>query len=40
MKKQKQNLRDINPKEHQGEHSHDDGHDHDHGDGSSFKIYL
>jgi Cd2+/Zn2+-exporting ATPase len=40
MKKQKQNLRDINPKEHQGEHSHDDGHDHDHGDGSSFKTYI
>ncbi|WP_299214304.1 heavy metal translocating P-type ATPase [uncultured Dokdonia sp.] len=40
MKKRKQNLRDIDPKEHQGEHSHDDGHDHDHGDGSSFKTYI
>ncbi|WP_341200448.1 heavy metal translocating P-type ATPase [Croceibacter atlanticus] len=40
MKKKKVNLRDINPKEHQGEHSHDDGHNHDHGDGSAFKTYI
>ncbi len=40
MKKKKLQLRDINPKEHQGEHSHDDGHDHEHGDGSAFKTYI
>ncbi|MFC4691334.1 heavy metal translocating P-type ATPase [Dokdonia genika] len=40
MKKKKVNLRDIDPKEHQGEHSHDDGHNHDHGDGSAFKTYI
>lgn len=40
MKKKKVNLRDIDPKEHKGEHSHDDGHNHDHGDGSAFKTYL
>ena len=28
MKKKKVNLRDLEPKEHQGEHSHDDGHNH------------
>ncbi|MCF4100090.1 MULTISPECIES: heavy metal translocating P-type ATPase [Flavobacteriaceae] len=40
MKKKKVNLRDIDPKEHQGEHSHDDGHNHDHGDGSAFKTFI
>ena len=40
MKKKKINLRDLDPKKHKGEHTHDDGHDHDHGDGSSFKTYL
>ncbi len=40
MKKKKVNLRDLDPKEHQGEHSHDDGHSHDHGDSSSFRTYL
>ncbi len=40
MKKKKVNLRDIDPKEHQGEHSHDDGHNHNHGDGSTFKTYI
>ncbi|MDT0651177.1 MULTISPECIES: heavy metal translocating P-type ATPase [Autumnicola] len=40
MKKKKVNLRDLEPKEAQGEHSHDDGHNHDHGDGSSFKTYI
>ncbi|MFS4416018.1 heavy metal translocating P-type ATPase [Maribacter sp. 2307ULW6-5] len=40
MKKKKVNLRDLDPKKHQGEHSHDDGHNHDHGNGSDFKTYL
>ncbi|SFD23835.1 heavy metal translocating P-type ATPase [Algibacter pectinivorans] len=40
MRKKKINLGDLKPKEHQGEHSHDDGHDHDHGDGSAFKTYI
>ena len=39
MIKKKQNLRDIDLKEHTGEHSHDDGHAH--GDEpSTFKTYL
>ncbi|WP_289039297.1 heavy metal translocating P-type ATPase [uncultured Zobellia sp.] len=40
MKKKKVNLRDLDLKEHQGEHNHDDGHNHDHGNGSDFKTYL
>lgn len=40
MKKKKINLRDLDPKQHKGEHSDDDGHNHDNGDGSSFKTYL
>lgn len=41
MKKKKVNLRDLNPKEHQGEHSHDDGHSHSSPEEvSNFKTYL
>ncbi|WP_088340311.1 heavy metal translocating P-type ATPase [Robiginitalea sediminis] len=41
MKKKKVNLRDLNPKEHQGEHSHDDGHNHSSPEeASNFKTYL
>ncbi|HDZ14348.1 MAG TPA: cadmium-translocating P-type ATPase, partial [Pricia sp.] len=41
MSKKKVNLRDIDTKEHSGEHSHDDGHNH--GDAaavSNFRTYL
>jgi len=41
MKKKKINLRDLEPKEHQGEHSHDDGHNHSSPDEvSNLKTYL
>ncbi|MGB3591549.1 MAG: heavy metal translocating P-type ATPase [Nonlabens sp.] len=41
MKKKKINLRDIDPKEHKGEHSHDDGHNHSSPDEvSNLKTYL
>tara|TARA_R110000744_G_scaffold181413_1_gene300562 strand:+ start:10657 stop:12624 length:1968 start_codon:yes stop_codon:yes gene_type:complete len=41
MKKKKVNLRDLDPKEHQGEHSHDDGHNHSSPEeASNFKTYL
>lgn len=41
MKKKKVNLRDLDPKEHQGEHSHNDGHNHSsHEEASNFKTYL
>ena len=41
MKKKKVNLRDIEIKEHSGDHSHDDGHtDNSPEQVSSFKIYL
>ncbi|MDR5591874.1 heavy metal translocating P-type ATPase [Christiangramia sp. SM2212] len=41
MKKKKVNLRDLEPKEHQGEHSHDDGHNHSSPeDISNFRTYL
>lgn len=41
MKKKKVNLRDLDPKEHQGEHSHDDGHNHSSAaEVSNFKTYL
>ncbi|WP_298350551.1 heavy metal translocating P-type ATPase [uncultured Dokdonia sp.] len=41
MKKKKINLRDLEPKEHQGEHSHDDGHNHSSPeDVSNFRTYL
>lgn len=41
MKKKKVNLRDLDPKEHQGEHSHDDGHNHSSPEKTSnFKTYL
>ncbi|MFC4220076.1 heavy metal translocating P-type ATPase [Flagellimonas marina] len=41
MKKKKVNLRDIDPKEHQGEHSHDDGHNHSSPEkASNFRTYL
>jgi len=41
MKKKKVNLRDLEPKEHQGEHSHDDGHNHSSPeDVSNFRTYL
>ena len=41
MKKKKVNLRDLNPKEHQGEHSHDDGHSHSSPEEvSNFRTYL
>ncbi|MDC7994103.1 heavy metal translocating P-type ATPase [Altibacter sp. HG106] len=41
MKKKKVNLRDLEPKEHQGEHSHDDGHNHSSPEQlSNFRTYL
>jgi len=41
MKKKKVNLRDLEPKEHQGEHSHDDGHNHSSPEEvSKFRTYL
>ncbi|SHI21799.1 heavy metal translocating P-type ATPase [Leeuwenhoekiella palythoae] len=41
MKKKKVNLRDIDPKEHKGEHSHDDGHNHSSQEElSNFRTYL
>jgi len=41
MKKKKLNLRDLNIKEHSGEHNHDDGHSHANPeDLSNFKTYL
>ena len=41
MKKKKVNLRDLNPKEHQGGHSHDDRHNHSNPEEvSNFKTYL
>ncbi|WP_027392791.1 heavy metal translocating P-type ATPase [Aquimarina latercula] len=41
MKKKKVNVRDIDPKEHQGEHSHDDGHNHSSPEElSNFRTYL
>lgn len=41
MKKKKVNLRDLDPKNHEGEHSHDDGHNHSSPDEvSNFKTYL
>jgi len=41
MKKKKINLRDLEPKEHQGEHSHDDGHNHSSPEEiSNFRTYL
>lgn len=41
MKKKKVNLRDIDPKEHKGEHSHDDGHNHSSPEElSNFRTYL
>ncbi|ARN70643.1 cadmium-translocating P-type ATPase [Nonlabens tegetincola] len=41
MKKKKVNLRDLNPKEHRGEHSHDDGHSHSSPEEvSNFRTYL
>ncbi|BAO56110.1 heavy metal translocating P-type ATPase [Nonlabens marinus] len=41
MKKQKLDLKDIDPKEHKGEHSHNDGHNHSSPEQlSNFKTYL
>ena len=41
MKKKKLNLRDLNTKEHSGEHNHDDGHSHANPEElSNFKTYL
>ncbi|MBU3026090.1 heavy metal translocating P-type ATPase [Zobellia galactanivorans] len=41
MKKKKINLRDIDTKEHSGEHSHDDGHNHSSPEEiSNFKTYI
>ncbi|MBU2995403.1 cadmium-translocating P-type ATPase [Cellulophaga baltica] len=41
MKKKKVNLRDLEPKEHQGEHSHDDGHNHSSPEEvSNFRTYI
>lgn len=41
MKKKKVNLRDLEPKEHQGEHNHDDGHNHTSPEeASNFRTYL
>jgi Cd2+/Zn2+-exporting ATPase len=41
MKKKKVNLRDLDPKEHQGEHSHDDGHNHSSPEEvSNLRTYL
>lgn len=41
MKKKKVNLRDLAPKEHQGDHSHDDGHNHSSPEEvSNLRTYL
>ncbi|MAK38222.1 MAG: cadmium-translocating P-type ATPase [Flavobacteriaceae bacterium] len=41
MKKKKVNLRDLEAKEHQGEHRHDDGHNHSSPEEiSNFRTYL
>ncbi|TBN05359.1 cadmium-translocating P-type ATPase [Hyunsoonleella flava] len=41
MKKKKVNLRDLDPKEHKGEHSHDEGHNHSSPEElSNFRTYL
>ncbi|HET8804272.1 MAG TPA: hypothetical protein VFM72_06800, partial [Aequorivita sp.] len=41
MKKQKRNLRDLHPKEHQGEHSDSDGHNHSNPEKlGNFRTYL
>ena len=41
MKKKKIHLRDLDPKEHQGAHSHDDGHNHGGAEkASNFRTYL
>ena len=41
MKKQKRNLRDLDPKEHQGKHSDSDGHNHSNPEKlGNFKTYL
>ena len=41
MRKKKINLRDLDPNEHQGEHSHDDGHNHNSPEEvSNFRTYL
>ena len=41
MKKKKVNLRDLDPKEHQGGHNHDDGHNHSSPEeASNFRTYL
>ena len=41
MKKKKVNLRDLDPKKHQGEYHHDNGHNHSHSEEvSNFKTYL
>ncbi len=41
MKKQKINLRDLDPKEHQGEHSDSDGHNHSNPEKlGNFRTYL
>ncbi|AZQ59840.1 cadmium-translocating P-type ATPase [Maribacter sp. MJ134] len=41
MKKKKVNLQDIDPKKHQGEHAHDDGHNHSSPkEISNFRTYL
>lgn len=41
MKKKKLNLRDIDTDEHQGEHSHDDGHNHSSPESvTQFKTYI
>jgi len=41
MKKKKVNLRDLDPKKHQGEHTHDDGHNHGGPEkASNFRTYL
>ena len=41
MKKKKVNLRDLDPKKHQGEHSKDDGHNHSSPEeASKFRTYL
>ena len=41
MKKKKLNLRDLDAKEHSGEHSHDDGHNHSSPEeASNFRTYL
>lgn len=41
MKKKKRNLRDLDPNEHQGKHSHDDDHNHSSPEKTSnFKTYL